>query len=45
MQMDPSKENSDLPEDIYNVGVIVNTLNRSKCYYNNIKVLVKQKTE
>ncbi|WP_130889710.1 endopeptidase La [Fusobacterium varium] len=41
MQMDPSKENPDLPEDIYNVGVIVNILQIVKMPNNNIKVLVE----
>ena len=41
MQKDPAKENPDLPEDIYNIGVIVNILQIVKMPNNNIKVLVE----
>lgn len=41
MQKDPSKENPDLSEDIYNIGVIVNILQIVKMPNNNIKVLVE----
>lgn len=41
MQKDPSKENPELPNDIYKIGVIVNILQIVKMPNNNIKVLIE----
>lgn len=41
MQKDPAKEEPNLPEDIYNIGVVVNILQIVKMPNNNIKVLVE----
>ena len=38
MQKDPSKEDPELPNDIYKIGVIVNILQIVKMPNNNIKV-------
>ena len=41
MQKDPSKEDPELPNDIYKIGVIVNILQIVKMPNNNIKVLIE----
>ena len=41
MQKDPSKEEPELPNDIYKIGVIVNILQIVKMPNNNIKVLIE----
>lgn len=41
MQKDPSKEDPELPNDIYKIGVIVNILQIVKIPNNNIKVLIE----
>ena len=41
MQKDPSKEDPELPNDIYKIGVIVNILQIVKMPNNNVKVLIE----
>lgn len=41
MQKDPSKEDPELPNDVYKIGVIVNILQIVKMPNNNIKVLIE----
>lgn len=41
IQKDPSKEDPELPNDIYKIGVIVNILQIVKMPNNNIKVLIE----
>lgn len=41
MQKDPTKEDPELPNDIYKIGVIVNILQIVKMPNNNIKVLIE----